>query len=86
MWGKIWKQFGTDVLQKQTHADRKLLVGLSSTGDVLTPNFMSPKDYADLIFKVRESLKEDGGSTQDSAMEQVQNFLNAPTAKAETIQ
>jgi len=73
----IWKQFGHDVLQKEAHADRKLLIGLSSTGDVLAPNFMAPKDYADLIFKVRESLKDEGGNTQESAIEQVQHFLNA---------
>jgi hypothetical protein len=65
-----------DVLNKAEHADRKLLIGLSSTGDVLAPNFMAPKDYADLIFKVRESLKDEGGNTQESAMEQVQHFLN----------
>jgi hypothetical protein len=85
-WGKIWKQFGIDVLSKEAHADRKLLVGLSSTGNVLAPNFMAPKDYADLIFKVRESLKEDGGSTQESAIEQVERFLNGEKIKLETIQ
>ena len=86
VWGKVWKQFGTDVLQKEAHADRKLLIGLSSTGNVLAPEFMAPKDYADLIFKVRESLKEEGGSTQDSAMEQVQQFLNLPSKPTETVQ
>ena len=86
VWGRIWRQFGEDVLKKEAHADRKLLIGLSSTGDVLAPNFMAPKDYADLIFKVRESLKEEGGNTQDSAMEQVQNFLNKSGPVPETIQ
>lgn len=85
-WGKIWKQFGIDVLSKEAHADRKLLVGLSSTGNVLAPNFMAPKDYADLIFKVRESLREDGGSTQESAIEQVMRFLNGEKVKMETVQ
>jgi hypothetical protein len=88
VWGKIWKQFGQDVLSKEAHADRKLLIGLSSTGDVLAPEFMAPKDYADLIFKVRESLKDEGGSTQESAIEQLQKFLNtaAVPKKVETVQ
>lgn len=74
------------MLSKEPQADRKLLIGLSATGDVLAPNFMAPKDYADLIFKVRESLREDGGSTQESAIEQVQRFLNGEKVKVETIQ
>lgn len=85
-WGKIWRKFGVDVLSKEPQADRKLLIGLSATGDVLAPNFMAPKDYADLIFKIRESLREDGGSTQESAIEQVQRFLNGEKVKVETIQ
>lgn len=85
-WGKIWRKFGVDVLSKEPQADRKLLIGLSATGDVLAPNFMAPKDYADLIFKIRESLREDGGSTQESAIEQVQRFLNVEKVKVETIQ
>lgn len=84
VWGKIWKQFGSDVLKKEAHADRKLLIGLSSTGNVLAPEFMAPKDYADLIFKVRESLKDEGGNTQESAIEQVQHFLNGQTEKLAT--
>jgi len=49
---------------------------------------MAPKDYADLIFKVRESLKDEGGSTQESAIEQLQKFLNtaAVPKKVETVQ
>lgn len=88
VWGKIWKKFGEDVLKKEPHADRKLLIGLSSTGDVLAPEFMAPKDYADLIFKVRETLKDEGGSTQESAIEQVTKFLNGDTKKltTETVQ
>jgi hypothetical protein len=88
VWGKIWKQFGSDVLQKEAHADRKLLIGLSSTGNVLAPEFMAPKDYADLIFKVRESLKDEGGTTQKSGIEEARDFLNRdPNAVAtETIQ
>jgi hypothetical protein len=84
VWGRIWRQFGEDVLKKESHADRKLLIGLSSTGDVLAPSFMAPKDYADLIFKVRESLKEEGGSTKESAIEQVQRFLNGTEEKLKT--
>ena len=84
VWGKVWKQFGSDVLRKEAHADRKLLIGLSSTGNVLAPEFMAPKDYADLIFKVRESLKEEGGSTQESAIDQVRTFLNGENDKLKT--
>ena len=84
VWGKIWRQFGSDVLTKEAHADRKLLIGLSSTGNILAPEFIAPKDYSDLIFKVRESLKEEGGSTQDSAIEQVQRFLNGQEEKLKT--
>jgi hypothetical protein len=45
---------------------------------------MAPKDYADLIFKVRESLKDEGGNTQESAIEQVTKFLNGETKKLST--
>lgn len=82
----IFGGFADDVLTKTANADRNLLVKLGRAAGKLVPSSSSLKDYADLIFKVRESLREDGGSTQESAIEQVMRFLNGEKAKMETVQ
>jgi hypothetical protein len=53
-----------------------LLRRLSDVGDILVPELVPPKDFADLIIHIESFVKADTGAKEGSAIEAVQRFLN----------
>jgi hypothetical protein len=76
VWGEIWQEFSTRRDQDRTGAYLTLIKRLSENGEILVPELIPPKDYAQLIIEVEHYVKADSGAKEGSAIEAVQKFLN----------
>jgi hypothetical protein len=86
VWGEIWQEFSTRRDQDRTGAYLTLIKRLSENGEILVPELIPPKDYAQLIIEVEHYVKADSGAKEGSAIEAVQKFLNGSVVeKSKTV-
>lgn len=87
IWGRVWDEFGTRRESDRTNAWLWLLRSLSKHGERFVPEFISPKDYAELIVHLESFIKQDVGAKEGSAIDKVRQFLSGdasitPTSEA----